>query len=90
MVVLPITVASSMAFYRGDDFSGTVWEEKKSIVELFMASLRYAKGMFFNWQGAYFSMFAWELLNPLLGGGLFQLRLIMVASAVLFAIAISS
>lgn len=89
VVVMPIIVASSMTFYRGDDFPGTAWDSKKNIVELFLASLGYAKGMFFNWQGAYFSMFAWELFNPLLGGGLSQLRIIMVISAILFVISLS-
>lgn len=87
-VVLPIIVASSMAFYRGDDFPGAAWNNQNSIVELFLASLRYAKEMFFNWQGAYFSMFAWELLNPLLGKGLPQLRIIMVISAMLVVISL--
>lgn len=87
-IVLPIIVASSMAFYRGDDFAGTVWDDKMDIVELFLDSLRYARGMFLNWQGAYFSMFAWKFFNPLLGKGLPQLRIIMVISAVLLVISL--
>lgn len=85
-VVLPIVVASSMAFYRGDDFSGIVCGNKRSIPELVLDSLRYAKGMFLNWEGAYFSTFIVKLFNPLLGKGLPQLRLIMVINAMLFIV----
>lgn len=87
-VVLPIIVASSMAFYRGDDFSGIVCGNKMSIPELFLDSLRYAKGMFLNWEGAYFSIFIVKLFNPLLGKGLWQLRLIMVISTLLLIVSL--
>lgn len=48
VIVLPIIVASSMTFYRGDDFAdmGTVWDSKRNIGELFLDSLRYTKKFF--------------------------------------------
>lgn len=90
-VVIPIIVASSMSFYRGDDFAdvGRIWDNRKNIVELFRDSLHYAKRIFLSWQGNYFSMFMYILIHPLLGAGLPQLRVIMVINSVLFAIGLS-
>lgn len=68
--VLPIVLASSMSFYRGDDFAQLpVKEFDGNFFELILVALRYAKNMFMNWQGAYFSMFINVLLSPILGGG---------------------
>ncbi|MCI8922503.1 MAG: hypothetical protein HFI45_00640 [Lachnospiraceae bacterium] len=92
VIVLPIIVASSMSFYRGDDFAdmGTIWDSRRNIAELFLDSLRYTKKIFFSWQGNYFSMFMQMFLSPLLGKGLPQLRVIMVINSVLFVIGLSS
>ena len=50
VIVLPIIVASSMSFYRGDDFAdmGTIWDSRRNIAELFLDSLRYTKKIFFS------------------------------------------
>ncbi len=91
-IVLPIIMASSMTFYRGDDFSdiGTISDGKKNIIELFMASVRNAKNLYFTWQGNYFSMFIFMFIHPILGGGLLQLRIVMIANSILFAIGLVS
>lgn len=68
-IILPIILAASMTFYRGDDFQLPMTDFDGNIIELFLVALRYAKHMFLSWQGAYFSMFINVLLHPILGGG---------------------
>ena len=85
-IALPIIMASSMTFYIGDDFSaaGTINDAKKNIIQLIIDAWIYTKDKYFNWQGNYFSMFIQYLIHPLFGGGLTQLRIIMVLNALLF------
>lgn len=86
-IVLPIIVASSMSFYRGDDFTEidiTINSEKRNIIEIFMASVWLAKDLFLNWNGTFFSKFLVSFLSPLNGYGLIQLRILMVFNALLF------
>lgn len=88
---LPIILASSMSYYRGDDFAEigvTVSAEKRSIVALFADSLRLSKELFLNWNGTYFSKFIESFFSPLNGYGLAQLRAVMIANSLLFVIGI--
>lgn len=90
VIALPIIVASSMSFYCGDDFAQLpIKEFNGNIIELLWMALRYAKKMYLNWQGAYFSMFINIMLHPILGAGLTQLRVVMVINALMLVIAIS-
>ena len=52
--------------------------------EYLKASFSFAKMMYMNWQGTYFSMFLQGFLSPLNNGGLVQLRIVMIINAILF------
>lgn len=85
LIALPFVTAASMTFFVGDDFAQLpIKSFEGNGIELFPIALRYAKHMYLEWQGAYFSMFINVLLHPILGGGISQLRTVMVVNALLF------
>lgn len=86
--VLIIVYASFYTVLQADDFSHalSVGVFNVNICEYLIASLQYAKKMYFTWQGTYFSMFIQALLSPLNNFGLLQLRLVMVLNALFFSI----
>lgn len=88
VMTLPVCVASSMPFYKADDFVECIWktsDKNRNFGELFLFSLNYSKNAYFNWMGTYFSKFLQTLFHPLNGAGLIQLRIVMTANALLFA-----
>lgn len=86
---LPIVLASSMSFYRGDDFIEAISEVKKTDpLRLLLYALQYVKYSFFNWNGAYFSKFIQAFFHPLNGQGIMQLRVVMVVNALLFIMSV--
>lgn len=88
MVMVPIIIASGYCVLYADDFSHSngVGVFGGSIWELFRASLSYCKRMYLTWQGTYTSMFLQAFLSPLNGYGYIQLRVVMMANALLFII----
>lgn len=86
---LPIILASSMSFLRGDDFAEGVSSVKgKNFWGLLTYSLQFTNSSFFNWNGAYFSKFIQAFFHPLNGQGIMQLRIVMVANALLFVMSV--
>ena len=72
--------------YSYDDFDHaiSIGVFHGSFSEHLHAAWAFAKKMYFWWQGTYFSMFIQGLLSPINGGGLPQLRAVMLFNAVLF------
>lgn len=90
LMAIPVVVTSGYSFYHADDFShaNAVGVFGENIVILLIASLKYAKEMYFSWQGTYTSMFLQAFLSPLNGFGNIQLCIVMVFNAVLFIVSL--
>lgn len=89
VTTLPIILASSMSFYRGDDFAEGISSVKgKNFWGLLTYSLQFTIYSFFNWNGAYFSKFIQTLFHPLNGQGIIQLRIVMVVNSLLFVMSV--
>lgn len=89
--VLPIVLASSMSFYRGDDFFEghmTINDKKRNFYELFIDSLQLVKYFFGAENGTYFSKFIVSFFSPLNGYGLTQLRITMICNVLLFVLGV--
>ncbi len=89
-IVLPIIVASTMSFYRGDDFveNALIANKRRSIIELFLVSVQFVKDSYLAWTGCYFTKFIQNFFHPLNGAGLLQLRVVMIINAVLFVVGV--
>ncbi len=72
--------------YANDDFEHALLTGAFHVgfFDYLKASFAYARDMYMDWQGTYFSMFIQALLSPLNNGGLPQLRIVMVFNAILF------
>ena len=60
-ILIPLFWIAHYNFMSVDDFSlaksaESVWEESHSIISVFLSQLSYAKYMYFNWQGTFFSI----------------------------------
>lgn len=84
--IFTIVRASSYSVLIDDDFwhGYDVGAFHVGFLNYVIASLRYAKHMYFNWQGTYFSMFLQALLSPVNNYGLPQLRIVMIFNAINF------
>ena len=78
--------AASFSVLVADDFSHGVGVGAFHVPfgEYVVASLKYAKKEYYNWQGTYFSMFIQALLSPINNYGFRQLRCVMAFNALLF------
>ena len=84
--IYTIARASSYSVLIDDDFwhGYDVGAFHVGFINYVIASLQYAKHMYFNWQGTYFSMFLQALLSPVNNYGLPQLRIVMIFNAINF------
>ena len=89
-MVYVITASAGYTVFVGDDFTHAfrVGVFNVSFFQYFMASLRYMKELYLDWQGTYFAMFIQALLSPLNNYGLAQLRIVMIFNALLFFLAL--
>lgn len=90
IAVIPVIVAARYTFFQADDFShaNTVGVFGGNILELFVASLKYTKKMYFEWQGTYLSMFLQAFLSPLNSFGAIQLCVVMLLNILIFIISL--
>lgn len=83
--------AASFSVFSGDDFTIVRYEHAARGGGLFAhiaSGLRFIAQEYFTWQGTYFHSFLYACFNPLDGGGMHQLRTVMVLNALLFIAAI--
>lgn len=85
-MVYTIASGASYTVLLGDDYTHGVRVGAFHVpfFQYFAASLRYAKEIYLDWQGTYFAMFMQAFLSPINNFGLPQLKLVMVANALLF------
>lgn len=90
ITVFPIILSTGYTFYQTDDFNHakTVGVFGESIIDLFVASLKFDLKMYLNWQGTYTAMFLQAFLSPLNGMGRMQLQVIMIFNIILFLVSI--
>lgn len=84
-----VYVTASSAGYTvilGDDFTHGVRVGVFHVpfFQYFAASLSYMKEIYLDWQGTYFAMFLQAFLSPINNFGLVQLKVVMIANALLF------
>lgn len=84
-----VYVIASSAGYTvilGDDFTHGVRVGAFHVpfFQYVMASLSYMKEIYLDWQGTYFAMFLQAFLSPINNFGLVQLKVVMIANALLF------
>ena len=91
IMVITMTAAASFSVLVADDFSHGmgVGAFHVSFPEYLKASAAYARSIYLNWQGTYFSMFVQALLSPINHYGFEQLRWVMVLNSLLFYAALS-
>lgn len=84
--IFTLAIASSYTVLVSDDYSHatSIGVFGANVFTYFVASVKYAAYKFMTWQGTYFSMFLQALLSPLNGGGMLQLRIVMVGNVLLF------
>lgn len=88
-----VYVIASSAGYTvllGDDYTHGVRVGAFHVpfFQYFAASLRYAREIYLDWQGTYFAMFIQAFLSPINNFGLPQLKLVMIANALLFFVSL--
>lgn len=85
-MVYVITGSAQYTVLSGDDYAHgmRVGEFHIPFVSYVAASIRYAKEIYLDWQGTYFSMFLQALLSPINNFGMKQLQIVMVLNALLF------
>lgn len=86
------TVASSAGYtvFLGDDYTHgvRVGVFHAPFFQYAVASLRYMKEIYLDWQGTYFAMFLQAFLSPLNQFGLAQLKIVMILNAMLFFVSL--
>ncbi len=82
--------ATSFSVLVNDDFSHGVGVGAFHVPfwEYVIASLKYAKKEYLNWQGTFFSMFLQALLSPINNYGFRQLRCVMALNTLLFYVSL--
>lgn len=85
-MVYVITSSAGYTVILGDDFTHgvRVGAFQVPFFSYVMASLRYMKEIYLDWQGTWFSMFLQAFLSPINNFGLPQLRLVMMGNALFF------
>ena len=85
-MVYVVTASAGYTVLVGDDFTHgvRVGVFNASFFQYFLASLRYMKELYLDWQGTYFAMFMQALLSPINNFGLVQLRIVMIFNSLLF------
>ena len=83
--------AASFSVFSGDDFTIVRYAHAAHGGGLFahiISGLRFIAQEYFTWQGTYLHSFLYACFNPLDGGGLPQLRAVMVCNALFFVAAV--
>ncbi|MCM1121768.1 MAG: DUF6056 family protein [Eubacterium sp.] len=93
LILFMVYVIASSAGYTvflGDDFTNGVriGVFHAPFFQYAAASLSYMKDMYLDWQGTYFAMFIQAFLSPINNFGLMQLKMVMIANALLFFVSL--
>lgn len=85
-MIFNMVYAASYSVLVGDDFWHGVEIGKFHVPfgEYVIASFKFAKKIYLEWQGTYFSMFIQALLSPINNFGFRQLRIVMASNALIF------
>ncbi len=92
LTIFPTVVSAYYTTYNADDFSYaiSIGLNNTGILQRFIASYKFVKHVYFNWQGTYSSEFLHAIMTPLIGNqGWKRLHIIMTLNVLLSVLAIA-